>query len=106
MTLVTTSSGYTYKTYPVAGEKVVATVLQTTDGGVHIDSTNNNLDSAHLVLSGNLPSTDYFLRCHDFSEDVFTIDGAGDVECTDIRAKSLHLPAVSDVENYLSLIHI
>ena len=102
MTLVTTSSGYTYKTYPVPTTKVVAHTLQTSDGGVHIDSTNNNLDSAHLVLSGDLPTSEYFIRCHDFSQDVFSIDGSGDIECTDIRADKLHLPQVEDIETYLS----
>jgi len=96
-TIVTTSSGYTYRTYPAAEPIVIAHTLQTVDGGVHIDSTNNNLDQTHLLLSGALPATDYYIRCHDFSEDVFTVDGDGEVKCAEIEASALTLPIVGDV---------
>ena len=103
MSIVTTAGGYSYLSYPVTKEQVFAHTLQTVDGGVHIDSTNNNLDNAHLILNGNLPQSEYYLRCHDLTENVFTIDGDGDVKCAAVEAASLKLPQIANVETQIGL---
>ena len=107
MVIVTTASGYSYKYYPNAKQHIKAHTLATVDGGVTINTGDNLVDNAHLLLTGNLPVSDYYIRCKSGNTNLMTVDGDGDIKCKDltcddIEADAITLPQVQDLETYLA----
>ena len=85
MPFVTTASGYTYKQYPFA-EVVTATTFISPDGKTTLDTTNNNLDQAHLVLHGDLDAAHSYIKCEKVNGDTpFLVKHDGSVETEDVK---------------------
>ena len=99
------SSGNKYVQYPIIHEtQIINTVAQTvqhsvpdpTGSGIQhqvvIDATAPNLDKAHIYLSGNPASDEFFIRCknpvlypdHEGMSEVFWVDGDGNMKCNSI----------------------
>ena len=98
-TVVTTASGFTFQDYPVPNREKPPSIVHAEDEAtghmVNLDITNNNLDEAHLVLKGNLPSGHFYIKCEDTSNvSKFTVDKDGKIDCD-----GLDLPIIGDVES-------
>ena len=111
---VVNSMGKQYFKYPIAvakflGTPVAETLKQQHDptgsgnpDDVHeiaIDAVLPNTDQAHVYLQGVLAADDFFIRCNNPSKDdasgdadlndVFTLDGDGNIKCNEIASPDL-----------------
>ena len=81
MTVITGLNGYTWTQYPQFKDPVVAHVVQSVDGGLHMDQHD---DHSHLVLSGNLASNEKFIECKQNGVEIFSVDNDGDIACKNV----------------------
>ncbi len=101
--ILVNSEGKTWTQYPILREKEVVTAYTVshsapdpTGSGIQhqvvIDATAPNLDKAHIYLSGNPASDEFFIRCknpalypdHEGMSEVFWVDGDGNMKCNSI----------------------
>ena len=98
-TTVVLADGFTFQDFPIPDRTKPPSIVHAEDVEtghvVNLDVTNNNLDSAHLVLRGNLPLGHFYLKCENQSDvNQLTIDRNGGVDCN-----AVSLPAIGDVES-------
>ena len=88
MPLVTTTGGYTFKSYPVA-TFVTANALHSPDGQTSLNVTDNHLDGAHLILHGDLPASQNYIQCEKVNGSTpFLVKSDGAVETPDVKTST------------------
>ena len=85
---VTTGDGYTYiipKQLPPAPIEAVTVV----DGKTSLNTSNNNLDAAHLILHGDLTAGHKYIDCQNTNDaTVFSVNDAGRVYGFDLQTSN------------------